>query len=400
MNILIGNDDAPPTPLVVDVRVMSAMNSMNGSRDNDMAIPDYQGSGLSGPARVGNELRGVRERLGWKLPDLAARLKIRLPFLEAIEAGDLAALPAPAYAAGFIRSYAETMGLDPEEILRRFRAEGMTKPKQPHLTFPEPVPDRAVPPGAIVFLVAVIGIGAYFLWYRHSEHELKMAQMVPAVPARLAPLAVPKPPVPKPASKPVVLTPTPAATQAAPPSAMASAATPALAPVSSASPQPPSAPAASPPTGAATTGTSSVASPPLPGSSALATASTSPSPTSPTSPDQTASAAATTARNPLVISATANSWVQVQGPTGTILFSRVLKAGDTWPVPDEPGLTLTTGNAGGTVLVHNGVAGTPLGSDGAVIRKIPLTPAAPAAAAGPPPASGTAPPQSAATPAP
>ncbi len=68
--------------------------------------------------------------------------------------------------------------------------------------------------------------------------------------------------------------------------------------------------------------------------------------------------------------------MQVQGPTGTILFSRVLKAGETWPVPDEPGLTLTTGNAGGTVLVHNGVAGSPLGTAGSVMRKVPLTPAA------------------------
>ncbi|MDD2861268.1 MAG: helix-turn-helix domain-containing protein, partial [Acidiphilium sp.] len=183
------------------------MNSMNGNHDTGMKIPEFQTSDLSGPARVGAELRGVRERLGWKLPDVATRLKIRLPFLEAIEAGDLSALPAPAYAAGFIRSYSETMGLDPDEILRRFRAEGMTRPKQPTLSFPEPVPDRGVPPGAIVFLVAVIGIGAYFLWYRHSEHELKMAQMVPAVPAKLAPLAVPKQPVPK-----VVTAPKPAVT--------------------------------------------------------------------------------------------------------------------------------------------------------------------------------------------
>lgn len=303
------------------------MNTMNGNRDFDMTIPAYQASGLSGPARVGAELRGVRERLGWKLPDLAGRLKIRLPFLEAIEAGDLTALPAPAYAAGFIRSYAETMGLDPDEILRRFRAEGLTRPKQPHLTFPEPVPDRAVPPGAIVFLVAVIAIGAYFLWYRHSEHELRMAQMVPSVPAKLAPLAVPKPPPVRPIAK------------------MA-----ALAPASTAT--------------AADTATPPDVSPAPAAIVNAAPAQAGPTPVS-SSP----------AANPLVISATADSWVQVRGPSGTILFSRVLKAGDTWPVPDEPGLTLTTGNAGGTLLIRNGVSGAPLGTPGSVVRKLPLTPA-------------------------
>jgi cytoskeleton protein RodZ len=362
--------------------MISAMNNMNGNRDTDMTIPEYQASGLSGPAKVGSELRGVRERLGWKLPDLAARLKIRLPFLEAIEAGDLAALPAPAYAAGFIRSYAETMGLDPDEILRRFRAEGMTKPKQPHLTFPEPVPDRAVPPGAVVFLVAVIGIGAYFLWYRHSEHELKMAQMVPAIPAKLAPLAVPKQPAPvaKPVSKPNAA----ASSRTVTPGQSPAGGTVSSVGTTTTTPD-------TVVTTAGGNGSAATNSPPSPAGTAAAVAGAQPAatgagnagatPPASAAPAGAAPSAASTASNqtqasPLVISATADSWVQVQGPTGTILFSRVLKAGETWPVPDEPGLTLTTGNAGGTVLIHNGVSGSPLGNAGSVMRKVPLTPAA------------------------
>ena len=90
------------------------MIEMDGDRDTGFSLE------LNGPARVGAELRGVRERLGWSLDAIAVRLKVKLGFLEAIEAGDLAALPAPTYAAGFIRSYAEALGLDPEEILRRF----------------------------------------------------------------------------------------------------------------------------------------------------------------------------------------------------------------------------------------------------------------------------------------
>lgn len=365
------------------------MNSMNGNRDTETMIPDFNVSGLNGPARVGMELRGVRERLGWKLPDIATRLKIRLPFLEAIEAGDLAALPAPAYAAGFIRSYAETMGLDPEEILRRFRAEGMTRPKQPTLSFPEPVPDRAVPPGAIVFLVAVIGIGAYFLWYRHSEHELKMAQMVPAVPAKLAPLAVPKPVAPPPQPK----TTPPAADSGTAVASSTGGAVPAAGVTtvtsgSSTTSTTPSAPTTTSATGSGTTtvpvaaggamanvsspGASNVPASAVPGAAGIAAAAGSTADGS-----RSSTTAAAIPANGLVISASADSWVQVQAPSGVILFSRVLKAGSSWPVPDEPGLTLTTGNAGGTELVHNGVAGAPLGAPGAVLRKVPLTPAAP-----------------------
>jgi cytoskeleton protein RodZ len=81
-----------------------------------------------------------------------------------------------------------------------------------------------------------------------------------------------------------------------------------------------------------------------------------------------------------VITATADSWVEVQDATGNILFSKTMHAGDSWPVPDEPGLTMTAGNAGGTVITIGGKAGAPLGANGTVLRGYALTPAAPGAA--------------------
>jgi cytoskeleton protein RodZ len=421
---------------------------MNGDHDFDLTIPAPHATVSRGPASVGAELRAVRERLGWKLPDIAARLKIRRVFLEAIEAGNLAALPAPTYAAGFIRSYAEAMGLDPEEILRRFRAEGMTRPRQPDLAFPQPVPDRAVPPGAVLLVVAVIGIAGYFLWYRHSEHELKMARMVPAVPAKLAPLAVPKsPPAPKAAAAPAAPpansgatpdqlaangTAAPAASASGPSTSdqtasdqtasgqSASGETTSGASASGTSAAGQSAPAAAAPdqtassanapaslaAGGDTSGTASGGSDGATtamSSSASASSATSssgassasggappgsatPAPATPgsgTGAGTATSATAIAGANPLVISASADSWVQVRGPHGTILFSRVLKAGQSWPVPNEPGLTLTTGNAGGTELVRNGAAGSPLGKPGVVLHNIPLTPPASGSATAP-----------------
>jgi cytoskeleton protein RodZ len=58
-----------------------------------------------------------------------------------------------------------------------------------------------------------------------------------------------------------------------------------------------------------------------------------------------------------------------------------MHAGDSWPVPDEPGLVLTAGNAGGTEIAHDGKPGAPLGNSGAVLRNYALTPPAPGAAA-------------------
>ena len=73
--------------------------------------------------RAGADLRAARERVGWSLPDVAAGLHIRLGYLEALEEGRITALPGNAYALGFLRTYANALGLDPNEITRRFKAE-------------------------------------------------------------------------------------------------------------------------------------------------------------------------------------------------------------------------------------------------------------------------------------
>ena len=76
------------------------------------------------------------------------------------------------------------------------------------------------------------------------------------------------------------------------------------------------------------------------------------------------------------ILATANSWIEVRDATGTILFSKVLRAGQSWPVPQEAGLVMTTGNAGGTEITQDGKPSAPLGAVGVVLHHYNLTPSA------------------------
>ncbi|HQT47236.1 MAG: hypothetical protein B7X08_07130, partial [Acidocella sp. 20-63-7] len=159
--------------------------------DKNAEIALMESDTPQGPARIGDGLREVRQRLGWKLPDVAASLRIRESFLDAIERGDLAALPGFAYQTGFVRSYAQILGLDPDEILRRFQEEGAGLAPKEELRMPSPVPDRGVPSGAIILLGVVLLLGGYGLWFLHSAHERQLAQSVPPVPAELAPLALP-----------------------------------------------------------------------------------------------------------------------------------------------------------------------------------------------------------------
>ena len=280
---------------------------------------------------VGGELRAARERLGWSLEDVSACLRIRLKVLQAIEAGRFGELPAGVYALGFARSYAKLLGLDAEEVARRFRSEtsGMTRPAE--LQFPTPVAERAVPAGAVVLVGAVLAIGAYAGWYRMSG-EWANTNVVQTVPERLAPLAEPPP--------------LPAAPAAVAALVDALPALPSYPPISAGAAMPPA---------------SFVLPPPLTAPPAVPM----PAP---------AAAGAAAAEGKVVLRATADSWVLVRDRSGQTLLNRVMRAGETYSVPPKPQLLLTVGNAGGLDLLVDGAPVPSLGGPGVVRRDLPLDP--------------------------
>ncbi len=267
---------------------------------------------LLGAARVGSELRAARQRLGWALPDVANGLRIRLVYLEAIEEGRLSALPGNAYAVGFVRTYATSLGLDPDEVARRFRAESQDVNKKTELTFPAPVPTRGVPAGAVVLLGLLIAGGAYVGWLRYTGNDdTHVAQPATPPPDRLAALApAPQAQSPQVAS---ILPSSPLQTQSAP-----AVATPVPVPI------------------------------PTPVPVAIAP----PAPVQPPAMFNTR----------LVLHAKSGGWVQVRERQGQVLLNRVLRAGETWPVPMKPQLLLTTSNAAAIELLVDGVAAPPIGT--------------------------------------
>ncbi len=339
---------------------------------------------------VGQALRAQREQLGWSLPDVAAWLRIRLPYLEALENGQVAKLPGSAYALGFLRVYSGALGLDPDDMSRRFRGETKDVNRKPELSFPAPVPERGVPAGAIVLLGVLVVAGAYVGWYEVTGHEHRQVHAVPPVPPALLPYAggstSPSPQVATvmPGSG-QVPSPTPAAPAALPHPASESAAPPAgpSAPATAGTVAPPAAPAAA-----------SSASP-GPAASAPATADTVSASVAP------APVAPATLPGQVTLRAVAASWVQVRQAGGKVIYDHVLQPGDTWTVPADAGaVTLTTGNAGGLTLAADGIVTPPLGRIGEVRRAMPLSAqavhdgsivAAPAPAPAPAPAAPTHP---------
>ena len=344
--------------------------------------------------QAGADLMAARERLGRTLPEMAQYLRIRLPFLAAIEQGRLGELPGSAYALAFLRTYATALGLDADEVLRRFKAEAAAIDRKTSLAFPAPLAERGLPTGALMLLALVLVVAAYAGWYRLSGDGRLPAEAVQPVPARLARLTAP-PAAPAAKSSPA---PSPAAGAPLPAGTGQTATTMTAAPAG-APPTPTASPNSTP--GVARSAILATTQPSPPGPGPAPTIASQPAAT-PEVPAGSAAAATPTAAQDaamraggapqLVILATSDAWIQVRDPAGAVVFSRLLHSGQTWPVPAGQALALTTGNAGGTELVANGVASAPLGAAGVVLRNISL-------AAGPAPSAAPATAPTSATPA-
>jgi cytoskeleton protein RodZ len=91
---------------------------------------------------VGQTLRKARTDRGIELSEVERATKIRAKFLEAMEEDRWEALPAPAYARGFLDIYARYLGLDRDALLDQYSetVEG---------EHPEPIPSSVIKPGTL-----------------------------------------------------------------------------------------------------------------------------------------------------------------------------------------------------------------------------------------------------------
>lgn len=71
---------------------------------------------------LGYILRKTRQERKISLDDLQEVTKIRKRYLEAIEEGNYKVLPGSFYVRAFIKSYAEALGLDPNEVLNMYQS--------------------------------------------------------------------------------------------------------------------------------------------------------------------------------------------------------------------------------------------------------------------------------------
>jgi len=156
----------------------------------------------SGP-NIGAALKAVRESRGLSLEALADITRIRRAYLAAIEEMRLEQLPSRPFTIGYVRAYANALGLDGEAAVDRFKLDEPT----PDTALREPVgvSNEKDPRLTLVLVVGTLMIGAIVLWNvaqramtdqtqpAHTAPQSAALSQTPATPAGAVSLGAPLP---------------------------------------------------------------------------------------------------------------------------------------------------------------------------------------------------------------
>ena len=288
---------------------------------------------------VGELLRQARDKAGLSVADVAARLRMGVKQVRALEEGDYRSLPSGIFLRGFVRNFAKVVGVKPESALALLEkthlaaipvsASSVVVPSQQNISVPTPGGDLATPRTRMVIVVVISLLVFIIVWWwweyvrpylseggRPKADTVEKAVSVPIAIPEQVPVAAPSEAVAAPPSGiPVVeeAQPAPVQTRAAsvpapPASALA----------------PPETPVAKSANGLKSDVGLNAQTPITAGSGMLG------------------------------LTFSANSWVHVVDANGKAVLDRSFKSGDAEEVTGKAPFSVVIGNAKATRLAYNG----------------------------------------------
>ncbi len=362
--------------------------------DKPKGFDDYE-------LRLGDMMRGERATLSKSLLDVQRELKIKASYIAAIENADASAFETPGFVAGYVRSYARYLGLEPDWAFERFCREagfevshGMSaaasgpKPSSRVREYEHPLANpnasfvprgeaflSGVQPGAVgsIFVLAAlivgIGYGGWTVLQEVQRVQLTPVDQAPGVLAELDPLAAATAGMAaQTESTDVDLTAVPGTDVQASPEALDRLYRPEAldVPVMVARDGPIA--AIDPNTVGALAGL---------GADAAADAAVASAAAALTVPPLGATPVQVVAADAPAVEllAVRPAWVRIQAADGTVIFEKILDAGERYALPktvEAP--TLKVGESGALYFAVNGQTYGPAGADGSVTKNLMLSP--------------------------
>lgn len=122
---------------------------------------------------VGEILKAARLAQGLTLEQISQNLCISRGQLSYIE-DNTEYTTCDVYTLGFVKLYAQYLGLDAHNLVQRFKAQTVSPSKSTPLVFPAPLPGRGLPSRAVLILscLALVAIAIGWRWVNPSPLEL------------------------------------------------------------------------------------------------------------------------------------------------------------------------------------------------------------------------------------
>lgn len=349
-----------------------------GEMDKPKGFDDFE-------LRLGDVMRGERATLAKSLLDVQRELRIKASYIAAIENTDITAFDAPSFIAGYVRSYARYLGLEPEWAFGRFCVESGFSPTHgmaPAASGPKPQrrpadpvealanPNASFVPRAeslfsriepralgsvlvLALLAGGLGYGGWSVLQEVQRVQLAPVDQAPGVVAELDPLHSAQPVLANARSDTLPDLPSPEAMDRI------------------YRPQ-----ALDVPVLVARDGPISAIDPRATGTLAALAPAGEPAVVPVAEPAEDTAVRTVAADAPEVeLMAVRPSWVRVQAADGTVIFEKVLDAGERFALPklEEPPV-LRTGESGAIYFAVNGITYGPAGASGSVTKNIQLSP--------------------------
>lgn len=271
-------------------------------------------------ATPGERLQQARLAQRLSVEDIAKTLRLSPKQIVALEANDYERLPGPTYVRGYLRAYAQLVGLPAGEIVEgynRLAAPAASQSEPPVSAPPELTSsDRNMQIATVAVVVAVLGLAA--AWWFGQAKDRSVATTSPAPGASPAPAAPGAAEATLAPHQPGSEVPTPSGVQTPPASASSEAARPAAAAPGVAAVKPPQPPVET-----------KVVQAPTPAPSAMPP------------------------KARLVLQTTAESWADVRDAHNRLLYE-TLPAGRTVTLEGTPPFNVFLGNVDGVRVEYNG----------------------------------------------
>lgn len=165
------------------------MEAASGLTADDRVTQDQSAPQPEEPIQAGNVgalLCATRMRMAGDLQAIAKILRIRYSYLVAIEDCRYEDLPGSAYSVGFVRAYADYLGLDGNEVVKRLREETNGTVVKTRFEFPVPSGESGLPNGGLLAIAVGMGVIVYGAWYTMTNADRDAVDLIQEMPSRIA----------------------------------------------------------------------------------------------------------------------------------------------------------------------------------------------------------------------